>query len=118
MKLHKRFSEDFSLLIRGETGLFWTIKPEMYAFARWTDGSEDEITLERFYGTSLCFLGGLSLQYNPSERVAVAIYIDVTHGKPQFDYVTYVPPNWTQIEGTQDITLIGFGGQLTYIIGN
>ena len=67
---------------------------------------------------SLCFLGGLSLQYNPSERVAVAMYFDVTHGKPQFDYVTYVPPNWTQIEGTQDITLIGFGGQLTYIIGN
>ena len=57
------------------------------------------------------------LQYNPSERVAIAMYMDVTRGKPEFDYVTYNAPNWTQIQGTQDIILIGLGGQLTYIIG-
>ena len=116
IKLHKRFSQSISFIIRGEVGLFWTIRPEIYAYARW-DGGEDEITLERFSGTSFCFLGGANLQYNPSERVAVSLYTDLTVGHPEFDFLTYIYPQWTRIQGTQDITIVNLGVQLTYIIG-
>ncbi|MFC2124844.1 hypothetical protein ACFLU5_08540, partial [Bacteroidota bacterium] len=116
IKLHKRFSESISFIIRGEAGLFWIIRPEIYAYARW-DGGEDEITLEQFSGTSFCLIGGANLQYNPSERVAVSLYTDVILGNPEFDFVTYVYPQWTLIQGTQDVIIVGFGLQLTYIVG-
>jgi len=114
--INKRFSEEWSWLIRAEVGMLFTFRPEQEFTIVDSEGTQS-LSINGLVGSSYALYGGTAIRYHASETVAFSVFADYFYGAPKYDYVSYQSSNWIEIKGKQDIMYLNIGLELTFIIG-
>jgi len=114
--INKRFSEEWSWLIRAEVGMLFTFRPEQEFKITDAQGTQS-LNINGLVGTSYALYGGTAIRYHATETVAFSVFADYFYGAPKYDYLSYQSPNWIEIKGKQDIMYVNIGLELTFIVG-